>query len=67
MRNVSVLAHFLQFVGSLLHAKMMTTGEEENDADEELNLTKAGLLETKGNDLPDIPLCGCLSVRFYQP
>ena len=46
---------------------MMTTGEEENDNDEELNLTKAGLLETKGNDLPDIPLCGCLSVRFYQP
>jgi hypothetical protein len=40
--------------------------EEERD-DEELNLTQKSLLEAKGGDMPEIPLCGFLSVRFYQP
>jgi hypothetical protein len=36
--------------------------------DEELmtQTTKAGL-DAKNGEVPEIPFCGCLSVRFYQP
>lgn len=48
---------------------MMTSHGDQDD--EELNLTntsKVGmLLEPKGNNIPEIPFCGCLSVQFYQP
>ncbi len=46
--------------------EIMMSQEEEQD-EESLTMTKAGLLDSKGNDMPEIPLCGCLSVRFYQP
>jgi hypothetical protein len=41
---------------------------DEDDDDMNLNSSSAGLLreEKKDND-NDIPLCGCLSIRFYQP
>lgn len=31
--------------------------------------SSSGLLQTKSPapEMPDIPFCGCLSVRFYQP
>ena len=45
--------------------------DNENDDDDEMNLnsSSAGLLreEKKSDDATDIPLCGCLSIRFYQP
>ena len=45
--------------------------DEENYGDEEeMNATHRSTnhgIRTERNDLPEIPLCGCLSVRFYQP
>ena len=45
--------------------------DNDNDDDDEMNLnsSSAGLLreEKKSDDTSDIPLCGCLSIRFYQP
>jgi hypothetical protein len=48
----------------------MMSHEPEKD-DEELNLqntSSVGLLtENKSSELPEIPMCGFMSVRFYQP
>ena len=45
--------------------------DNTRDEDEELNMnsSSARLLHDKegGNDSPEIPFCGCLSVKFYQP
>lgn len=41
---------------------------DEEDDEMNLNSSSAGLLrEEKKDDTQEIPLCGCLSVRYYQP
>lgn len=42
---------------------MMNERERENDDIEQ----SSSLLTEKPKDTPDIPFCGCLSVRYYQP
>jgi hypothetical protein len=38
------------------------------DASEDLDINQSGrLLAESGKDLPEIPLCGFLSVKYYQP
>jgi hypothetical protein len=34
---------------------------------EDLDNAQAGLLSEKQKEVQDIPFCGCLSVRYYQP
>lgn len=44
------------------------TQQGDNSKEEDLDLEQARLItETGGKDLPDIPLCGFMSVRYYQP
>ena len=40
-----------------------------NNETEDLDMTQSsGLISEKSSkDVPDIPFCGCLSVRYYQP
>lgn len=49
----------------------MKDGHINNDGDEddeELNNASARLIrEPKRDEALDIPFCGCLSVKFYQP
>ena len=41
---------------------------EDDDLDEgHMGSNVAILSEKDGNVIPEIPFCGCLSVRFYQP
>ena len=41
---------------------------EDDDLDEGHMSANVGILSEKnGNEIPEIPFCGCLSVRFYQP
>ena len=57
------------FVFPLLLPIAMMNQDDYGD-DEEMNATHKTsntVLRTERNDLPDIPLCGCFSVRFYQP
>ena len=38
------------------------------NASEDLDTAQSsGLLADKQKEIPDIPFCGCLSVRYYQP
>jgi hypothetical protein len=48
---------------------MMDKIEEDDDLMTVTNTAGAVGSETVkgGNELPEIPFCGCLSVRFYQP
>ena len=51
-------------------ASIMKMDEENYGDEEEMNATHRSTnhgIRTERNDLPEIPLCGCLSVRFYQP
>lgn len=49
---------------------IMKMDEENYGDEEEMNATHRSTnhgIRTERNNLPEIPLCGCLSVRFYQP
>jgi hypothetical protein len=50
---------------------MMSASGKEDDEDIESMSPSSSLLANSskkdGLDIPDIPFCGCLSVRFYQP
>ena len=51
---------------------MSDHGKDEID-DDDLNATNNGVVDENktllqnGAEFPEIPFCGCLSVRFYQP
>jgi len=55
-------------VSGLYYNRKMLTAEKTDD-DGEMTNESAGLLESGLNtqNEPDIPFCGCLSVRYYQP
>ena len=50
---------------------MQDTNRKDEDDDEELNTnhstSSSRLLEPRKDQDVEIPFCGCLSVRFYQP
>lgn len=45
----------------------MLKEREMNEDDEEMSMSKSLVKNEPESKEPDIPFCGCLSVRFYQP
>jgi hypothetical protein len=45
----------------------MLTAEKLADDAENMMSESNGLLETGKTDQPEIPFCGCMSVKYYQP
>lgn len=61
---VRTLGHFLFVEAEPVptHSKMSDRRRDEDDIEQSSNL-----LSEKPKEVPDIPFCGCLSVRYYQP